>query len=139
MKFKILFLPFCRSNISNVMGCGFNFERFIAQKKIFWFTLPQNDLIFLLSHLYLIMYISMKKIIIIFKIIMIYISIERIFFCFSACSFYHERFIAQKKTLLIHNSLENFYPVSKMKSFITIDIFPEGNNFLILLQFEWFF
>ena len=84
MKFKILFLSFCRSNISNVMGCGFNFERFIAQKKIFWFTLPQNDLIFLLSHLYLIMYISMKKIIIIFKIIMIYISIERIFFCFSA-------------------------------------------------------
>ena len=31
-------------------------------------------------------------------------------------------------------SPEGSYPVGEMQSFLAIDIFPEGNNFLILLQ-----
>ena len=48
--------------------------------------------------------------------------------------FHFETFISKKKILLIHTSPEGFYPVYEIQYFLTIDIFPEGNDSFILLQ-----
>ena len=52
------------------------------------------------------------------------------------CSFHFERLISQKKILRIHISPEGFDPVYRKHYFWVIDIFAEGNHFLILLQKE---
>ena len=58
------------------------------------------------------------------------------FFDVIISSFHFERLISQKKILRIHTSTEGFDRVYKKQYFWTINIFAEGNNFLILLQKE---
>ena len=43
--------------------------------------------------------------------------------------FYFETFISKKKILLIHTSPEGFHPVYEIQYSLTIDIFPEGNDY----------
>ena len=58
------------------------------------------------------------------------------FFC-NDMSFNFERHISQKKILRIHTSPEGFDPVYQKQYFLTINIFAEGNHFLLLLQKEF--
>ena len=58
------------------------------------------------------------------------------FFGVMTCGFHFVRLISQKKLLQTHTSPEGFDPVYKKQYFLTINIFAEGNHFLILLQKE---
>ena len=104
-----IFLPFCSRKFSNVMTCGFCYERLIWRKKFFLLRLSQKDFIFFFIHPQkdFILYIKMGK-----KSNNSYFSRKNHFlsFCWRnfskviTCSFHFEKNISHKKTLLIHTS-----------------------------------